>query len=93
MKFILLLLALFVLACMLYGIYAGVAAIARGIARLGEGPSEPMVQPSSTNIATPVSLHRDYVPELQALFTLHHSGALTAGEFERLKQRLFAEIN
>jgi hypothetical protein len=96
MKFMFLLMALFVLACMLYGIFAGVAAIARGIARVGGGQyhaGESPIQPLPAKMAAPAGLHRDYVAELQTLFSLHHSGALTAEEFGRLKQRLFAEMN
>lgn len=87
MKLILPLIALFLLGCVLYGIYAGVAAIVRSTRRVGAGSpciahrlnaaegSRPTPQPRSTSITT----------ELQALFALHQSGALTREEFERLK--------
>ena len=99
MKFIFLLIFLFVLACIFYGIYAGVSAIGRGAARMGghqhhpTNPNAPPTQSLPANIATPPEPLRDYIAELQALFALHQSGALTVDEFERLKQRLLAEIH
>ena len=98
MKFIFLLIFLFVLACIFYGIYAGVSAIGRGAARVGghqhrpTDPNAPQIQPLPANTAAPPALSRDYVAELQALFALHQNGALTPSEFEHLKQRLLAEI-
>ena len=99
MKLFFMMIVLFVLACVLYGIYAGVAAIRRGAARLGgrqhhtANPNTRPSQPLSANIAAPPALSMDYVAELQALFALHQSGAMTLDEFERLKQRLLAEIH
>ena len=87
MKLILPLIALFLLGCVLYGIYAGVAAIVRSTRRVGAGSpcithrvntaegSNPTQKPCNTSITA----------ELQALFALHQSGALTLEEFERLK--------
>ncbi len=99
MKLVFLLIFLFVLACIFYGIYAGVSAIARGAARRGghqHRPTDsnaPPIQPLPANAAEPPAPSRGYVSELQALFALHQSGALTVNEFERLKQRLLVEIN
>lgn len=95
MKLIFLLIFLFVVACVFYGIYAGVSVIGRGAARMGRHqhhctePNTLTIQPLQTNTAMPTAQHRDYVAELQALFALHQSGALTLDEFARLKQRLF----
>ncbi len=99
MKFIFLLIVLFVLVCVFYGIYAGISAIGRGVARMGRNqhhPTDPhmlTIQPLQAITAMPTGQHKDYVAELQALFALHQSGALTLDEFERLKQRLLAETH
>lgn len=99
MKFIFLLIFLFVLACVLYGICVGVSAIGRGAARLGwhqhrpTNPKIPPIRPLPANTAESPALTRDYVAELQTLFALRQSGALTLDEFDRLKQRLLAEIH
>lgn len=97
MKFIFLLIVLFVLACIFYGIYAGVSAIGRGAARMGrhqrhctEPNAPPRPLPANTAIQT--EPHRDYVDKLQALFALHQNGALTVDEFERLKLHLLFTI-
>ena len=90
MKFIFLRIVLFVLVCVFYGIYAGVSAIGRGVARMGRHqhhPTDPNVlpvQPLPAHTATPQEPAWDYVTELQALFALHPSGALAVDEFERL---------
>ena len=99
MKFIFLLIVLFVLVCVFYGIYAGVSAIGRIGARIGDQEQEqeqeqesmPYSLPNSADI--PPKISQDYVTELQALFALHQSGALTAQEFESLKQRLLNSLN
>lgn len=99
MKFIFLLIVLFVLVCFFYGIYAGVSAIGRGVARMGRhqhhpsDPNTPQIQPLPASKAEQQGPAQDYVAELQALLALHQNGALTADEFERLKQRLLAKIN
>lgn len=96
MKLVFLLIFLFVLACVFYGIYAGVSAIGRGAARMSGHQhrcTAPNTPPLPTNTAIPPARPRDYVAELLTLFALHQSGALTVDEFERLKQRLLAEIN
>ncbi len=95
MKFIFLLIVLFVLVCVFYGIYAGVSAIGRIGARIGDQEQEqesmPYSLPNGADI--PPKISQDYVTELQALFALHQSGALTAQEFEILKQRLLNSLN
>lgn len=99
MKLIFLVISLFALACVFYGIYAGVSAIGRGAARMGgrqhrpTDPNTPPIQALPANTAAQPALSRDYVAELQALFALHQSGALTLDEFDRLKQRLLAETH
>lgn len=92
MKLIFLLIVLFVLGCLLYGIYAGVSAIGRIGARIGDQEHEPMPCPLPNGAETPPKASQNYVAELQALFALHQSGALTAEEFEILKQRLLSKI-
>ena len=96
MKLVFLLIAFFVLACLFYGIFAGVSAIGWGVSRIGGSQhqsSEFTIQPKSANTAMPPGPHRNYLAELQNLFVLHQSGALTVGEFEQLKQRFLAEMN
>lgn len=94
MQLIFLLVVLFVLGCLLYGIYAGVSAIGRIGARMGDQEQEQESMPYSlpNGAEMPPKISRDYVTELQALFALHQSGALTAEEFGQLKQRLLAEM-
>lgn len=92
MQLIFLLVVLFVLGCLLYGIYAGVSAIGRIGAHMSDQEHEPMPLPLPNNAEAPPKNSRDYVAELQALFALHQSGALTAEEFEQLKKRLLTEI-
>ncbi len=95
MKMVFLLIFLFVLACMIYGIYAGVSAIGRGIARMGgqqHHSTEPTSRTLSGNTTMTPGPDRDYVAELQALFALRQSGALTADEFAQLKQHLLTEM-
>lgn len=96
MQLIFLLIVLFVVGCLLYGIYAGVSAIGRIGARMGDQEKEqdqesiPYSLPNGAEM--PPKISRDYVTELQALFALHQSGALTAEEFAQFKQRLLAEM-
>ena len=90
MQLIFLLVVLFVLGCLLYGIYAGVSAIGRIGAHMSDQEHEPMPRPLPNNAEVPPKNSRNYVAELQALFALHQSGALTAEEFELLKQRLLS---
>ena len=98
MKLIFLLIVLFVLGCLLYGIYAGVSAIGRIGARIGDQEQEQEQEQESMSNSLPngadmpSKISRDYVTELQALFALHQSGALTAEEFTQLKQRLLTEM-
>lgn len=92
MQLIFLLVVLFVLGCLLYGIYAGVSAIRRIGARIGDQEHEPMPCPLPNGTEAPPKACRDYVAELQALFALHQSGALTADEFAQLKQHLLVEM-
>ena len=92
MQLIFLLIVLFVLGCLLYGIYAGVSAIGRIGARMGEQEQRPIPCPLLNGADTPPKASRDYVAELQALFALYQSGALTEEEFAQLKQHLLAEM-
>ncbi len=93
MQLIFLLIVLFVLGYLLYGIYAGVSAIGRIGAHMGDQKHKPMPCPLPNGTEAPPKASRDYVGELQALFALHQSGALTLDEFERLKQRLLTELH
>jgi len=98
MQFIFLLIILFLISCVLYGIAAGVRVIARGISSLtsnrsdaGESVIQPMLQ-ALAPVADASSLHRS-IGELRELFTLHQRGALTEEEFARMKQHLLVTIS
>lgn len=101
MKLIAALLALFLLGCVLWGIQAGVSAIARGITRIARRPPDapprdysPGLPPEPAQVQTPPSPEHgapvDWTAQLHSLFTLHQQGALTREEFEQAKQRLLA---
>lgn len=86
------LLALFLVGCILYGVYSGVRSVARGAQRLsGQPPSEedtPAEAPSSPDSSPTERTFR----ELESLFALYRSGALSKEEFEQLKRHLLASI-
>lgn len=101
MKVVFLLIVLFVVACALYGIYAGIAALARIGARVSGQPNASTEPPeAATGIftseapgatpATPATSapSQDYVADLQALFALRQSGALTEEEFVAIKSKI-----
>ena len=96
MQVILLLLSLFTVGCLLYGISAGVQVVQRGFnafasndsgddVKKPQSPPNPPVAPLTIKSpdAAPVSWR--YINELQTLFELHQSGALTQQEFEQCK--------
>jgi len=97
MQFILFLLGLFAVGCVLYGLSAGVQAIARGFGALASDGSsgstkKPQRPPVPQAAATPTGTASDAptlpqrcINELQALFGLYQSGALTQKEFEQCK--------
>ena len=107
MQLLLSLIGLFLMGCVLYGLYAGVQTIARGAARLTTGlhTSAPQIvaesHPScvaetqeSLQQASQLSPSPSQrcIGELQSLFGLYQSGALTREEFERFKQHLLSAI-
>lgn len=102
MQFILFLLGLFAIGCVLYGIHAGVRAIARGAAWLAdsgkavqtsrEPPAGSHLADAEAAAASPPPAQR-CIAELQALFGLHQSGALTREEFDQLKHCLLSSID
>lgn len=113
MKVVFLLIVLFVVACALYGIYAGIAALARIGSRVsgqpnasteppeaatpvftpetpGATPATSATSTTSTTSATSATSapSQDYVADLQALFALRQSGALTEEEFVAIKSKI-----
>ena len=107
MKLIAFLIFLFLVFSVLYGIAAGVQAIARGIARVRPGKrgdgSRPSLRHARTaarqrddappaQSGTPPAACRPCIAELNSLFALHQSGALTRSEFERLKRHVLQAI-
>jgi hypothetical protein len=99
MQFVLSLLGLFAVGCVLYGLSAGVQAIARGFGALAsDGGSSGTKKPQRSSVpqaaatAAPTgktpdapTLPQRCINELQALFDLYRSGALTQKEFEQCK--------
>ena len=103
--FVLLLLALFLIGCVLFGIAAGVQIIQRGFAwatdwaRNDTPPAPPASAPLPPHTAqsppadaadTPSLQHGVY--ELREIFTLYREGALTREEFENMKQHLLHKM-
>ncbi len=106
MQFVFLLLGLFTIACVLYGISAGVGAIQRGFSWLAtddhkspsrKGPvatelpsiaTKPSPLPKANIDAAQNSPMRRHIEELRELFLLYKEGALSADEFDGLKQHL-----
>jgi len=97
MQFIFLLIILFLIGCVLYGIAAGVRVIARGVSSLTSNMSDDGAQATQPVLAAQATaagaspLQRS-VGELRELFALHQQGALTKEEFEGMKQRLLSAI-
>lgn len=97
MQFIFLLLGIFFIACILYGIYAGVQTIVCSATRISEVCSEnsPPVEIQSKlfeNHCQP-SPSKSCVDELQAIFELHQSGALTKDEFNQIKNMILSSAS
>lgn len=87
MKFILMLLGLFIIACMFYGIAAGVQTVTRCAVRLTGGRTQPVANKQKGNHAPahPTSAVQRGIHDLQELHQLYQSGALSAEEFAQLK--------
>lgn len=86
------LLALFLVGCILYGVYSGLRSVARGAKLLsgkaGTEEDTPAEAPSSPESHPTERTFR----ELESLFALYRSGALSQEEFEQLKRYLLASI-
>lgn len=97
MQFILFLLSLFAIGCVLYGISAGVQIVQRGFNALASNGSgsgsggtnakepQPPAATLTSNVPDAATLPQRCINELQALFDLYQSGALTQQEFEQCK--------
>ncbi|MDP3230670.1 MAG: SHOCT domain-containing protein [Acidovorax sp.] len=97
MQFILFLLSLFAIGCVLYGISAGVQVVQRGFNALASNDSDsktaqepqhlpqPPAAPLTSKGPDTATLPQRCINELQALFDLYQSGALTQQEFEKCK--------
>lgn len=89
-QFIFFLIALFLIACVLYGIAAGVQTVARGATWLTEGQGG---KSDSAQRAAPMpSPAQRSLRQLQELHGLYESGALSKEEYEQFKQYLLAGI-
>ena len=88
---ILMLICVFLILCLLYGMYASARSVARGA-----GHIRSQVTPAETDLdAPPPRFHACYqarIEELRALFVLYQSGALTQDEFEQTKRHLLAKM-
>jgi hypothetical protein len=94
MKFILMLLGLFIIACLFYGIAAGVQTMARSATRLTGGRTQPAVHKRNGKSAPAPStsaLQRG-IRDLQELHQLYKSEVLSAEEFDQLKHILLSTI-
>lgn len=96
---IFLLICVFLLLCLFYGIYAGVQTAARGAGRirshvnLANAPAA--ASPETEACAQAAEIHASHqycIDELRSLFTLYQSGALTKEEFEQFKQHLLSRM-
>lgn len=104
MQFILLLLLVFTIGCVLYGISAGVQAIRRSTAwftepKYGSGESidktalAPQVNPQSNKAHAPNLLDSQHsIDDLKTFFDLYQQGALTTEEFKEMKQHLLRSL-
>lgn len=85
------------IACIFYGIYAGVRTIVRSAAKLAEVSSEKKssveVQSKALENHCSPSPLKSCVDELQTIFELHQSGALTKEEFSQIKKIILSSVN
>lgn len=106
MQFIIFLLGLFAIGCVLYGISAGVQIIQRGFSALASSggnsngakesqrpPKTPSAIGTNALADTGTPFPRRCVQELQALFSLYQSGALTQQEFEQCKWHVLQSMS
>lgn len=107
MPFILFLLALFMFGCILYGIFAGVRGLQRGISWLSNSLNTiDQPEPESTSL-TQLTVKAEStkhtftkipppssssISELREIFSLHQQGALTQKEFQDMKQYLLSSL-
>lgn len=97
MQLIFFLLGLFFIACIFYGIYAGVRTIicsATKIFGICSENSSPVETRSKLfeNHCQP-SPSKSCVDELQAIFELHQSGVLTKDEFNQIKKMILSSAS
>ena len=88
----------FTIACIYYGIAAGVQAIGRGAAHLTGGAHQRPQNPnksSNTTLPSAVELTsaQRCVGELQKIYALRQSGGLSPSEFEELKCMLLGDLS
>lgn len=95
---ILMLICVFLVLCLLYGMYASARSVARGAGHIRSHvtPNPAAVTPAETRLNSPLPrFHACYqarIDELRALFALYQSGALTQAEFEQAKRHLLAKM-
>lgn len=82
---------LFLLFCFLWGVFSVFNGIRKAAAPKHSSRKRSATLPVSSDVAasTPSQKH---ISELQTLFSLHQSGALTRAEFEHLKQDLLKSL-
>lgn len=104
MQFIILLLLIFTIGCVFYGISVGVQAIRRSAAwftdpKYGNGQSidktapAPKINTQRNKVQAPNSLESQRsIDDLKTLFDLYQQGALTTEEFKDVKQHLLRSL-
>ena len=88
----------FTIACIFYGIAAGVQTIGRGAAHLtGGGHQRPLKSDKSSSAILPSAVGltpaQRCVGELQKIYALRQSGGLSQTEFEELKCILLDDLS
>lgn len=92
MQLILFLLGLFAIGCVLYGISAGVQIIQRGFSRLASSTDNPTAPFAEATTIPSTTKPPSCVDELQTLFVLYQSCALTREEYEQCKNHVISKI-
>jgi hypothetical protein len=95
---ILMLICVFLILCLLYGMYASARSVARGAGHIRSHvtPNSTAVAPAETDLCAPLpkfhACYQSRIEELRSLFALYQSGVLTQAEFEQTKRHLLAKM-
>jgi len=96
---ILLMICVFLVLCLLYGMYTSARSVVRGAGRIRShvSPAHPPaavlpVPEAGTQAYRLHTAHQYCIDELRAVFALYQSGALTKEEFEQTKRHLLSNM-